>query len=506
MANAKPDQVSVSQQNGYAERLKFNQLVTENPNYFGNYPESKLQPVFSLSNDITFEELTCLGYNPDLEVLQAIVHIKQPSGYLGDDRSSGSYEYIRFYVDTGSGFQDVGLAAINVHDLPNGSDCAKQANKPLSYAASVPYSPPNAEDCDDPVLPLVRAVLSWQSIPTSPTFPVTWGNALDRHIQLKPGPTTILDIIEDLFEDDVLRVLAKEMVATVALIQIPPPDPTPLPLAQLTGLYIGKEKQVPAHRLGFAETYSALSAPAVSCELVADKIAQIPAVKIDWANTVGVLTEKDVDLTFEQLDYVGLEGAAGFERLVATLRVKQNEGYSDDICSTGSFEYVAFWADWDNKCAFTYLGTVAVRVHDINRPAGKDLCYTAVLPVDLSRHREGCEVPKIARVRAVLSWDVPPSTTNPNALNFWGNFIDAHVRIRPGEVSHPLNGHFVAHDANFGSNSLGSLPGSGTTQTAGTPGEAWSLAQYNRYETLRLRCPSGRRRPQFHEQFVGCAH
>lgn len=211
-------------------------------------------------------------------------------------------------------------------------------------------------------------------------------------------------------------------------------------------------------------------------------MAQVPALKIDSANTAGVLTEKDVDLTFEQLDYVGLEGVPGSERLVATLRVKQNEGYSGDICSAGSFEYVAFWADWDNKCAFTYLGTVPVRVHDINRPAGKDLCYTAVLPVDLSRQREGCEVPKIARVRAVLSWDVPPSTTDSNALHFWGNFIDTHVRIQPGGVSHPLNGHFVARDANFGLNSLGTLPvagptspGSGTTQTAAPPGDPWSL-------------------------------
>jgi len=164
-------------------------------------------------------------------------------------------------VDTGSGFQDAGLVAINVHDLPNAEDCAKQANKPLSYAASVPYSPPNAEDCDDPVLPTVRAILSWQSIPTSPTFPITLGNSLDRHIQLKPGPTTIQDIIEDLFEGGILPGNVKDKIAAVPSIPIPPPDPSPLTLTQLAELYKGKEKQVPTHRFAFAEVQSALNAP-----------------------------------------------------------------------------------------------------------------------------------------------------------------------------------------------------------------------------------------------------
>lgn len=439
MANTKQDQGSVGLPKGHTERLQFKQLIAKNPNYFGNFPEIKLPPVFPLANDTTFEELTCVGYNPDLGVLEAVIQIKQPSGYLGDNCSPGSYEYIRFYVDSGSGFQDAGLVAINVHDLPNGADCAKQANKPLSYAASVPYSPPNSEDCDDPVLPLVRAILSWQSIPTSPTFPVTWGNALERHIQLKPGPTTILDLIEDLFEEGVLPIKAKEKVATVPSIPIPPPDPAPLTLSQLAELYSGKQNQVPAHRFGFAEVQSALSAPAVSSGLVATKMAEFANLKIDWSTVVAAVAEKDADVEYEQLDCLGLEGMPGFERLVATFRIKQNVGYSGNLCSAGSYEYVAFWADWDNSCSFTYLGTVPVKVHDINRPAGEDLCYMAVLPVDLSAHRTGCEIPKIARVRAVLSWAVPPSTTDPNALDYWGNSIDSHVQIRPGEIASPLN-------------------------------------------------------------------
>ncbi|MGA3130339.1 MAG: hypothetical protein ABSD59_06035 [Terracidiphilus sp.] len=423
MANPNPDEGSVGQTKRYAERLQFSQLIAENPNRFGNFAEIKLPPVDPLSNDTTFEELTYVGYNPDLEVLEAVIEIKQPSGYLGDHSSPGSYEYIRFYVDTGSGFQHAGLVAINVHDLPNVTDCAKRATKPLSYAASVQYSPLNSEDCDDPVLPLVRAILSWQSVPTSPTFPVTWGNSLDCHIPLKTGPTTILDVTED---RSILPMKAKDRAA-VPSIPIPPPDRVPLTLAQLAELYSGMEDQVPTHRFGYVEAHSALSAPAASSGLVANQMAEFAALKIDWSDIVGTLAKKDADVTFEQLDCVGLEGVPGFERLVATFRIKESAGYSGNLCSAGSYEYVAFWADWDNMSKFTYLGTVPVKVHDINRHTGKDLCYMAVLPVDLSEHSSGSEIPKIARIRAVLSWAVPPSTTNPNDLNFWGNSIDTLV-------------------------------------------------------------------------------
>ena len=33
----------------------------------------------------------------------------------------------------------------------------------------------------------------------------------------------------------------------------------------------------------------------------------------------------------------------------------------------------------------------------------------------------------------MLSWAVPPSTTNPDALNYWGNRLDAHVQLNPGQ-------------------------------------------------------------------------
>src|SRR5262249_3810106 len=123
--------------------------------------------------------------------------------------------------------------------------------------------------------------------------------------------------------------------------------------------------------------------------------------------------------------------------MVGTFRIKRPLGYSGDLCHHGSTEYVAFWADWDNTCQYVYQGTVKVNVHDIPTIPKEGLCYSAILPVDLSKIRQSCKKPKIARIRAVLSWNVPPSTTDPNKLEFYGNRLDSHVQINPAEPGTP---------------------------------------------------------------------
>jgi hypothetical protein len=124
---------------------------------------------------------------------------------------------------------------------------------------------------------------------------------------------------------------------------------------------------------------------------------------------------------------VGLDVAQS--RLVATLRIKRPNGYSGNLCAAGSTEYVAFWGDFGSKdCTLSYLGTAAVQVHDIASIPVGGLTYAVVLPVDLSAFERACQQPLIGRVRAVLSWNVAPSTTDPNALPYWGNRLDVHVQ------------------------------------------------------------------------------
>ena len=78
-------------------RAHFRTLLLANPNFFGNLKESPFKPVIPISTNTAYEELGCAGYHPQLNRLEAVVYIKQPSGYSGGICTSGSQEYVRFY-------------------------------------------------------------------------------------------------------------------------------------------------------------------------------------------------------------------------------------------------------------------------------------------------------------------------------------------------------------------------------------------------------------------------
>src|ERR1044071_3964527 len=60
-----------------------------------------------------WEELTCAGYNPTFKRLEAVVNVKQATGYNGNLCSNGSLEYVRFFMDfhDGAGFRDMGYTS-----------------------------------------------------------------------------------------------------------------------------------------------------------------------------------------------------------------------------------------------------------------------------------------------------------------------------------------------------------------------------------------------------------
>ena len=78
------------------------------------------------------------------------------------DGTTGNYAL--FFIDYGSGWEDVGIVGVNVHDIPVGKDCASQPDKPLTYVVSKKLDP-KTHCCDNPTLPRVHAILSWQWIP-----------------------------------------------------------------------------------------------------------------------------------------------------------------------------------------------------------------------------------------------------------------------------------------------------------------------------------------------------
>ena len=123
--------------------------------------------------------------------------MKLPYGYGGDLCTPGSHEYIRFYIDwNGDGDffdfnESLGFASVNVHDIP----AASQVH--LCYAGGVSFKPLRAR-CERPRIVRVRAILSWQLVPTGPNFIPPWGNVLECWVQINPTdgklPNPIADI------------------------------------------------------------------------------------------------------------------------------------------------------------------------------------------------------------------------------------------------------------------------------------------------------------------------
>ena len=176
------------------ERISFKQLILENPNYFNTFPELKINPIKPMQANIKYEELTCIGFYPESDLLEAIIQIKLPTGYNGDLCSSGSFEYVRFFVDwNGDGNfidegEDVGIASVNVHDIPDSGHVCIDKSKPIYYALRIKINS-KKKFCVLPNLVKVRAILSWNLPPTpgNPNFNPPWGNVVEKWIQIKPG-------------------------------------------------------------------------------------------------------------------------------------------------------------------------------------------------------------------------------------------------------------------------------------------------------------------------------
>lgn len=502
----KPDRVEKAEVGIELERGKFKTLLAQNPNYFGNLSESSFKPVKKLVENTKYEELNCVGYNPFTSFLEATIAIKLPTGYGGDLCQAGTTEYVRFFVNYGSGWEDAGLAAVNVHDIPNEKDCASQPNKPLTYVASLKYKP-KTECCDHAVLPQVHAILSWQLVPPPGAGNVgwlpPWGNTHDCQIQIKPHPWNIVCLLELIGAGIDKKIKVPALFEQAKYQPIPLPDPPPFTLAELTKMYASKqtksaataEVSVEPHRFGISDVHAALSAAGIDQESTAAKAAQWMSLGLDWAGAVAALDKTKANTTYEELECLGIDDAFP-ERLIATFRIKRPQGYSGDLCHKGSSEYVAFWADWDNTCEWTYVGTQEVNVHDISSIPKEGLCYSAIQPVDLTYHRRGCKKPKIARVRAVLSWAVPPSPSDPDALQYWGNRLDTHVQIVPGDVIDPNNP--LAKIRNLGGIAIEDIAtgGSGMTKVVAFGGGPVKFAGiYHAYPAdawgLNRQCPFG---------------
>src|SRR5215469_16397143 len=374
------------------------------------------------AGDTTYEQLVCIGYRPQVKRLDAVVQVKQSSGYSGGICTAGSQEYVKFFASTDDGatWTDLGLTSFTVWDVPG--------PKPLDFDVSIPVDLA-AMCCTTENLVLIRAILSWQVPAGSATDPIVWGNGLDAHVQVAP---LALGTIHELFEclEVAIPIEAGEIASLDQIVEFGPAQP--LTPQQLYELY--KETEVPQHRFLLSQVTELLANPAaVSAASYQPDFKLVPALPevVNLGDLLGVILDPQGDETYEQLGCAGLNTVT--DELVATIDVKQRTGYSGGLCTSGSREYVAFWADWGG--GFQYVGTTSVNVHDIASIPADGLQYSAYLsfPQALTQCQPCTDGPMIITIRAVLSWNTPPSNTDPFAVPVWGGHLETTVLIPPGQ-------------------------------------------------------------------------
>lgn len=403
------------------ERTNFRALLLTNPNYFGNKGVSKFQPVKQKKNDTSYEELKCVGYNPHVKQLHAVVHVKRDYGYRGGICSPGSTEYVGFFIDWNNDghWIDAGLTHFTAFDLPG--------DKPLEYSVTLDIDPKEKE-CAIENLPKVRAILSWDDKPDDPNYIPVWGNVVEARIQIDTliGKTVSLaDFVKlgkTALPESILDNLDLSQSISIA-------NAKDLSTGDLASAY--KDKGVPAHRLAFTKLKKLMAKPVVASAAHAELSEVLSVLDVQISEIIEALAATDGDTRYEELKCVGYD--AQRRLLTGILTVKLPFGYSGNLCRKGSAEYVAFW-EWDEiEVTWVYLGTAVVNTHDVNSMPNAGLQYAVSLSADFSHRRRPCtKGPSEARIRAILSWEDPPPPYDPNWIPKWGNREETRIHIKPG--------------------------------------------------------------------------
>lgn len=415
-----------------SQRTRFRGLLLANPNYFGNVKDSPFEPVESIASNTTFEEIGCVGYQPQFNRLETVVYVKQPGGYGGDVCSPGTPEYVRIYLsfDGGATWDDHGVSSFTAYDIPGTSPQNR-----VEYALTTLVAPARRA-CSVANLVLVRAILSWNVPPPpgDPDYTPVWGEVHETHIQVEPRRRFPIS--------DLLAASKAELPTSLANVidvshEVPVVEPPALSAVALQRRYGDK---VELHRFALPQVQRLLDEP------VAAETLHAPGFK-------GQLAELDFDIDdlqaffptdgstrYEELECIGFN--VNQQVLVGVIRVKLPVGFSGDLCEAGSREFVTFWADLDDNGTFeTCLGTTSVNVHDIAEVPDEGLEYSVFLPVDLNHLQQPCQRgARLIRIRAILSWQVPPPCANPNFVPVWGNREETLIHLAPG-FRQPPNVH-----------------------------------------------------------------
>ena len=412
-------------------RQEFHSFVTLGEKAFTKLKFKTDFKFFKSKGNSSFEELGCVGYNSTFKELTATIRIKKTNGYSGNLCTNGSFEYVRFYLDyeDGNGWQDMGYTGFNVHDIPTGKDCDGKNEKPIDYVVRLKINP-KRYFCTKENLPKVRAILSWNSIPT-PNDPnqnvgtYTWGDVKDEYIQISPFKF----IFPDFPKLDIGFLLEKAISnPSISLNQIAQKEITPSPSSFKELAINYKKNKVEPHRFGFSLLQKAIQTNDLKLK---QNIADIfEAQKYPFLDSLFNFHKMKCNTDYEELYCVGADYHQ--EALVGTFKIKKSSGYSGGLCKKGSKEYVSFYIQEENSCDWKHAGTSFVEVHDLNSIPSNGLSYAVTLPYNFSKLKKKCTDPQVLKVRAVLSWNTPPTSMN---CSHYGNVVESYIQISPTTYS-----------------------------------------------------------------------
>jgi hypothetical protein len=144
--------------------------------------------LFPTDGDTSYEELTCIGLDPNFpDTLIGVIRVKKSAGYSGGPCTDGSREYVTFWADfdnNGSFDTCLGTAQVQVYDVMVGA-------QGVYYAVRLPVDLTEYRQAcrKGPKVVPIRAVLSWNvAAPcANPSYVPVWGNREETLIHIAPA-------------------------------------------------------------------------------------------------------------------------------------------------------------------------------------------------------------------------------------------------------------------------------------------------------------------------------
>jgi len=223
-------------------------------------------------------------------------------------------------------------------------------------------------------------------------------------------------------------IVDKELLANLDLNQtLDTVKPKAKSYAELKEAYA--EVDVPSHRFAYGDALKLASQPFTSKTIAKLKAKEDLKILLPGPELAKILDNLELvigDTSYEELTCAGYNPETRI--MSGVISVKRSYGYSGDLCSPGSTEYVGFWVHYDGS--WHAMGQAEVQVHDLPGVDSDNTVEYAVFRA-VNMLEMPCEDLTGLPLRAILSWNDPPA--GPVDHPHWGNVINTHIQPNIGE-------------------------------------------------------------------------